>query len=185
MMLDGTTPGVEGLKLGLGWQRSVATDTDKGTRSVPTAAEFDQYDCRIDPDTVFAEDPSGTSGNSVARTVYDVSLNYRLYGAYFVAADYTTRLLDTGSQQLFSTCGAFTKTACNAGAESASKSNHLTQTAFSLGGGTALANGLTLTLEYLKSSYDQAYTRVYYVGQEGKAVPALEVFNARVAYAWQ
>src|SRR5690606_23826718 len=55
LALDGTMSGVEGLKVGLGWQRSVMSDLDKTRRSAPT--ETDLAKCRrIDVDTIFVED---------------------------------------------------------------------------------------------------------------------------------
>lgn len=176
--LDGTTTGVEGLKLGLGWQRGVMSDLDKTRRSAPT--ETDLAKCRrIDVDTVFVED-SGEAVNTVQRTVYGFNVNYRVFTSWFVAFDYETRRVDTGSVKLFEVCKGYTDSACSA--PTGDKRNTLQEDVYALGGGLDLESDLTLTVEYSKASFDKQYTQVFFDNQDDKVSESRELFNARLAY---
>lgn len=176
--LDGTTTGVEGLKLGLGWQRSVMSDLDKKRRSAPT--ETDLAKCRrIDVDTVFVED-SGEAVNTVQRTVYGFNVNYRLFTSYFVAFDYETRRIDTGSVKLFEVCKGYTDGVCTAA--TGDRRNKIQQDVFAVGGGLDLEKDLRLTVEYAKESFDKQYSQVFFYNQDGKVSESRELFNARLAY---
>lgn len=176
--LDGTMPGLEGFKLGLGWQRNVMSDLDKKRPSAPSEADIAK--CRkIDPDTIFVED-SGEAVNTVQRTVYGLNLSYRIFTSYFVAFAYETRRIDTGSVELFEVCKGFTDGACSA--PTGDKSNQLTQDAYAVGAGIDLEQDLTLTVEYAKESYDRTYTKVFFDNQDDKVSESRELFNARLAY---
>lgn len=176
--LDGTMTGVEGLKLGLGWQRGVMSDLDKKRRSAPT--ETDIAKCRrIDVDTVFVED-SGEAVNTVQRTVYGLNVNYRVFTQYFVAFDYQTRRIDTGSVKLFETCKGYTDGVCSAA--SGDKTNTLQEDVYAVGAGLDLERDLVLSVEYAKASFDKQYTQVFFDNQDGKVSESRELFNARLAY---
>lgn len=179
--LDGSLPAAEGLKLALGWQRNVFSDLDKARASGPALAELDSCD-QLDIDSVFVEDPLGEAVNTVQRTTIELSVQYRLFGDYFFAADYAQRHVDTGSVQLFKTCRGFTGQSCSA---PGSGSNALSQTAFSVGGGIELAGGFVMTLEYNQTDYDKTYAQAFYADQNGKTSDTLDLFDARLSYNWQ
>ena len=177
-LLDGTTTGVEGLKLGLGWQRGVMSDLDKKRRSAPT--ETDLAKCRrIDSDTVFVED-SGEAVNTVQRSVYGFNVNYRVFSSYFVAFDYQTRRIDTGSVKLFEVCKGYTDGVCSA--PSGEKANTLQEDVYAVGGGLDLEKDLVLSVEYAKVSFDKQYSQVVFDNQDDKVSESRELFNARLAY---
>ena len=180
--IDGTLPGAEGLMLALGWQRSVWRDLDKNAASAPSAADY--ANCKqLDPDTYFAEAAAGDSANAVQHTVSEASARYRLFERYFAAADFTTRFLDTGGVQAFTTCGDYENQACVS--PNADASNRMAQTALTFGGGMELEPGLVVTLEYGKSSFDKKYSQLFYLDSDGKTSTTEEIFNARLAYNWR
>jgi len=183
VVLDGTLPGAEGLRAAAGWQRNLGTDLDKHhSSSTVSQLEKTPKPCRVDVDTVFPEADEDVI-NQVRRTTYDVSANYRIFGTYFLAADYTHRNVDTGGVPFFTTCGGFVDGVCQS--PDAVRSNILQQDAVTVGGGLELAAGLVVTLEYMKASYDKAYSQAFYNTQNNKTSNSLEVFNARLAYNWR
>jgi hypothetical protein len=182
IILDGTLPGAEGLEAGLGWQRNVFSDLDKQRRSAPNKAELAACPV-VDVDTIFVEDAAGEEVNTVQRTTWVFNMRYRLLSQYFVGIDWTTRRTDTGSVNLFEVCDGYTDSTCSA--PSGDTRNGLSQDAYTAGFGVDLASALTLSLEYHRASFDKKYTQAFYFGQEGKASEQLELFNARLAYAWQ
>lgn len=186
LVLDGTFPGVEGLSAALGWQRSTATDLDKKQSGEVDTAVLAAANCRLDPELDFFEDPAGATANSVRRTVYNASFNYRILERFFIAGDYSIRNLNTGAAKPFSPCLAFTDASgapvCEA--KSSDDSNRLKQDAWTVGAGMTLAPGLRLALEYFRSAYERTYSQVYYVGEAGKPSSSLELFAARLAYNW-
>jgi hypothetical protein len=171
LMLDGTMPGTEGLRAGLGWQRNVASDLDKKRAFGPSEADLAKCP-KLDLDQVFVEDTSGGGANSVQRTTIGANVQYRLFERYFVGLDYTTRRIDTGSVKLFKM-------------DSGESFNHLSQSAYTVGGGMDLSQGLVLTLEYATADLDRKYTQVYYPDRNGKTSDSIEYFNARLAYNWR
>ncbi len=178
LALDGTLTGVEGLKVGLGWQRNVLSDLDKKHRGAPSDADLKNCP-RLDVDTVFVED-SGDAVNTVQRTNYAFNLNYRLWTAYFIAFDYETRRVDTGSEKLFEVCRGYTNGKCSA--PSGDERNNLSEDAFTAGAGMDLESDLKLTVEYSKEKFDRTFTQVFFDNQNGKVATQREVFNARLAY---
>jgi hypothetical protein len=177
VMLDGQLPGAEGLRVGLGWQRNVASDLDKKRAFGPSEEDLAKTNddgtlkCKtLDVDQVFVEDAG--SANSVQRTTFGFNAQYRLLERYFVGVDYTSRRVDTGSVKLFKL-------------ENGDEFNNLTQSAYTFGGGMDLTPGLVLTVEYAKADLDRKYTQVYYPDRSGKTSDAIEYFNARLAYNWQ
>lgn len=178
--LDGTLEAAPGLRAGIGWQRNVLSDLDKDSLGGATLDDLSRCP-RLDPDTVFVDDTKG-SVNTVQRTTYVINASYRIFERFFVAADYSTRNIDSGSVDLFQICNGYTGTTC---AAPGTRENTLSQDAFTVGGGMDLAEGLRLTLEYFKTSYDKKYTQVFYDGRDGKASDEREVFNARIAANWQ
>ena len=182
LVVDGGIAGIDGLQVGLNWQRNLISDLGRQHLGYPTLAELQQNaDCVLDADTFFPEQDGQLNG--VRRTVYDFGFKYRMFGSYFVAADVTSRQLSTGGVQAFLVCGSFDGHRCNS--PTGERRSQLSQSAFSLGTGVDLVNGLALTFEYFNSSFDKAYAQAYYEGQNGKATRELEVFNARLAYRWQ
>lgn len=177
--LDGTLVAAPGLRAGLGWQRNVLSDLDKDALGGASLEDLSRC-ARLDPGTVFVDGTADTV-NTVQRTTYVINASYRIFDRYFVAADYTTRNIDAGSVELFQLCDGYTGTTC---AAPGSRENTLSQDAFTFGGGIELADGLRLTLEYFKTSYDKKYTQVFYDARDGKASEDREVFNARVSANW-
>lgn len=182
LVVDGSLAGLDGLQVGLSWQRNLVTDLGHQHPGYPTLAQLQQSaDCSFDADTFFPEQDDKL--NNVRRTVYDLGFKYRMFGSYFVAGDVTSRRLSTGGVQAFQVCDGFDGHRCTS--SSGETRSRLNQNAYSLGTGVDLANGLALTLEYFNSSFDKSYAQAYYEGQNGKATSELEVFNARLAYRWQ
>lgn len=178
--LDGKWAVARGLKVGLGWQRNIAADLSKGTASLPSIAELEQCP-RLAIENLVVEDAEGDAVNTVQNRVIGLSASYRILDTYTIGFDYESRLVDSGSVQLFRACDGFSGTTCAAPGET---SNNLTQSAYTIGGGMDLVDKLTLTLEYNKTSFDQHYTQFYYVGRGDKATDTSELFNARIAYNW-
>ena len=100
-----------------------------------------------------------------------------------MAADYSTRSLDLGSGALFRGCATFSGTICTQ--PTGDRSSRLSQDAFTVGGGLALADGLTLSLEYYRATLDRTYAQAFYASDTGTPSNSLEIFNARIAYNWR
>lgn len=183
LALDGSLPGVEGLKAAVGWQRNVLSDIDKKRSSVPSVTQLKGATCGIEPDGFFVEASDDAAVNTVQQTTYDVSLLYKFLTSYFVAADYTTRRIDTGSVEAFFLCDSYSNGSCTTFSSEAL--NKMSQDAFTFGAGMILAPDLTLTVEYHESKYDNKYAQIYYAAPDGKTSDALELFNARLSYNWQ
>ncbi|MCX6108745.1 MAG: hypothetical protein NTZ90_03970 [Proteobacteria bacterium] len=182
LVVDGALAGIEGLQIGLSWQRNLVSDLGHQHPGYPTLAELQQNTtCSFDPDTFFPEQDGKL--NTVRRTVYDFGFKYRMFGSYFVAGAVTSRRLTTGGVEAFQVCDSFDGHRCTG--ITAPPRSQINQSAYSLGTGVDLASGLALTVEYFNSSFDKAYAQVYYDGQNGKATSELELFNARLAYRWQ
>jgi hypothetical protein len=182
-VIDGTMPGIEGLKAGIGWQRNVLSDLDKKQRSRPAAEDVQgAAGCPIDPDSFFVEVSDDSAVNTVQKTTLDVSLGYQFMGSYFVGVDYTTRHIDTGSVDAFQLCDAFVGGVCTT---PGTASNKLGQDAVTFGAGMQLADGLTLTLEYHETQFDGKYAAAFYAAPDDKTSDSLEIFNARLAYLWR
>jgi hypothetical protein len=179
--LDGTLAAAPGLRAGIGWQRNVFSDLDKKSRGGADLTELGGC-ARLDPGTVFVEDTTGGSVNTVQRTTYVVNASYRVFERYFVGADYTARNIDSGAVDLFQICDGYSGTTCSV---PGSRENSLSEDAFTVGGGMDLTDGLRLTVEYFRSSYDKKYAQVFYDARDGKASDEREIFNARLAANWQ
>lgn len=182
VVLEGGKFGAEGLKLGIGWQRNSAADLDKKQASQPTLADMSAAGCQVDPAYFFTEDPTGMSANNVKHIIYNISLNYKIFGPYFISADYATRSIDSGSVNAFHGCHRFQGRICVDQDENGI--NRLVQDALTVGGGVSLATGLKFTVEYFKSFYDKQYALMYEQGQNGNISSSMEIINGRISYNW-
>jgi len=179
LVMDGTFAPAEGVSAALGWQRTVMGDLDKQQQAGPTAAELASCPS-LDVGNLFVEAPNVV--NTVQRTVYGASLQYKLFADYFVAIDYESENVDTGSVKLFATCNNYDGSHCT---DSASPSNHLTVDALDIGGGVTLTEGLVLSADYFRSHYEKKYAQVYFPAPNGQVSPTQELLNLRLAYNWQ
>jgi hypothetical protein len=167
---DGAAAGLPGLDAAFGWQRSVLSDLDKEHTWAPTKAEL--AGCpTLDADTYFVEDPANKAVNTLQRAVYDVSLKYRPFDAYFAGIDLSTRRIDSGSVDAFTTAAGANR-------------NTLSETSYVGGAGAILSEGLIFTLEYARYSYDRKYAQFVFPDRDGKTSTNEELFDARLAYDW-
>lgn len=170
------------LLLGIGYQRSVLSDLDKGVQSHASRTELGG--CRrIDPTTVFVEDESAEAVNTVQRTLFNLNGRYRLTKTFFAAFDFSLLKFDTGSVDLFTTCKSYENGQCLT--NDGESFNHMTINTYTVGAGMALADQLDLTFEMYKSSYDKKYAQFFYDSPDGKTSDTQEFFNARISYNWR
>ena len=179
---DGGWVGAQGLRLGVGWQRTTAIDLDRRAIAEPTVDELIKGGCRIDAGRQFFEDAAPEKLNAVRRNLFAFTINYTVLSRYFVAGSYETRMVDTGTARPWRVCHQFSGTSCAAPEEVGG--NHLGQDAFSVGGGLDLDTGLRLAVEYFRAKYDKAYVLANFIGQNGNAGQTSDAINARVTYAW-
>jgi len=178
LMIDGNLKGVEGLKVGLGFQRNILSDLDKAQQSVPTAEEL-QGCGSVNLDSLFLESTSDV--NTVQKTIIALNVKYPFLQEYFVGFDFQQRRVDTGSVEFFQRCDGFEKTTCKV---PGATSNNLSQDSITVGAGMNLADGLLWTLEYNITSYDQNYSNAYYIAPSSKATDTWEAVNTRFSYNW-
>ncbi|MBM4250381.1 MAG: hypothetical protein FJ146_00235 [Deltaproteobacteria bacterium] len=178
--VSGALVGLEGLRLGAGWQSNLTKDlvADKG--GFPSVAQIAEGRCQLDPDLYFVEEEGVQS--SVQRTTLNLSFRHNFSSGMYLAGDYSTRRITSQGGSLIRLCDFGADGGCVAGAQG---NTSLDQTAWTIGLGTALAPNLDLSLEYFSASFDRHYVNFYYPGADGHADRDFTLFNARLAYRWQ
>lgn len=176
-MLDGNAPGARGLKAAVAIQKTIKNDLDKSVASVPT----DFYDTtlrRFDLSDIFIENPDNKS-ESLETLVFNANASLQILAKYFIAVDYESRTTKTSSLAFFIRCADQRSGTCQ---DLDGRTTHVLQTAYTLGGGIALDEGLRLTVEYHASSYDKLYANFNYQQGNEKYSRSREIFNARLEF---
>lgn len=181
LTVSGAFVGLEGLRVGAGWQSNLTKDlvADKG--GFPTVAQIAEGRCQLDPDLYFVEEQGVQS--SVQRTTLNLGFRHSFSTGMYLAGDYSTRRITSqGGGGLIQVCEFRADGGCVAGGQGNSV---LEQNAWTVGLGTSLAPNLDLSLEYFSASFDRHYVNFYYPGADGNADRDFTLFNARLAYRWQ
>lgn len=181
LVLDGTAAFAPGLKAGLGWQKSTLVDLQKGKKAYPLALDLSACE-QLNPGELFVEAEDPEKSNSVVRATTALNISWQFAETWFVGADVRQRKINMGSEKVFQPCSSFSETSC---ATDGDPSQVLKQTAWTLGFGKNLADGLVADFGYNQTKYDKKYSKFYYLGKNGKASDTIEVFNARIAYNWR
>ncbi len=173
--------GMQGLTFAIGGHRYQARNLSKSARSQPLASDLlAATGCRLDPGQIFAEPAVDAGENTMQRSVASGSLHYQISDRYFVGLDYSARTVTSGDVGMFSSCQAFSGTLCTQPGGTAGKK--LGETLWAVGGGMTLSQGLQLSVEYAKRSYDQKYSQFYYSGPRDTAIPESEQMGMRLSY---
>ena len=176
---NGRLPFAHGLKIGLGWQKSVFSDLDKDKVSAPSLSDLEQCS-KLDPDYLFLEDPANSVANSIDYTVLGLNASYLILDKYFLGFDYEKRTIST-DLEYFQVCDSYAGSEC---LNPSSARDKLEQWAYTVGMGLQLSEGLVFSLSYNTSSFAHLYKKFYYEDPKGNGTNQREVFNARVAYNW-
>ncbi|MFW7381840.1 MAG: hypothetical protein ACOH5I_23745 [Oligoflexus sp.] len=177
--LTGERPGLRGLKLSLGWQRTRVNDLDKSVQALPTTSPFSE-DKNYDVNFLLVESPD--EAVQIQRTVVNIGLSYRILAEYFVGFDYDQRTVFTDTVDAFEICQGIEEGNCLG---ATGRSNELKQTSYTLGFGKDLVpKSLIFTLEYNSTAYDKLYRNFNYRGDGEKKQKSFEAVNARLTYLW-
>lgn len=176
---NGRLPFAQGLKMGLGWQKSIFSDLDKDKASAPSFSDLEQCNS-LDPDYLFLEDPVNSVANNMDYTVLGLSASYMILDSYFLGFDYEKRTIST-DLEYFQVCERYEGAVC---LNPSSARDKLEQLAYSVGMGLKLSEGLIFSLAYNTSSFAHLYKKFYYEDPKGNGTDKREVFNARIAYNW-
>ena len=175
---DGNLNFARGLKVGVGWHKTVSVDLDKDKRSSPSSDQLARCQ-RLDPDILFFEDARAEKkATLIEKTVIGISGSYRILDTYFLGIDYQKRKI-ASNIDFFVECGDFTGTACTT--PSVPK-EILEQWSLSLGAGMDLSRDLRISLSYYLESYKKKYRQFYFVGKSKGASQSRDLFNARLSY---
>ena len=188
--LDGKLPVARGLRLALGWHRSTMRDLNKKTNSTFSVEEL-QNNCKnidgtpgncksLRVGSVFVEDPTGETFNTIEHQVWAFNGSYRILDRYFVGFNYEVKHIDTGLS-LFQVCDMWNDSVCVVVGEARRR---ILQTAVGIGGGVSLTDALVLSLEYDAITYDKLYKQAFYKARDGRVSKDWDAVNIRVAYNW-
>lgn len=188
--LDGKLSVARGLKLVAGWQGSTMRDLNKKVFSTFSIEEL-QNNCKnvdgtpgnckaLRVDSVFVEDPTGETFNTVEHQVWVFNGSYLILDRYFFGFNYIVRHIDTGLS-LFQTCSMWTDSVCVVVGESRRR---ILQSTVGVGGGVTLTEGLALSLEYDITTFDKLYKQAFYKSKDGRVSKEWDAINLRIAYNW-
>ena len=176
---NGRLPFAQGLKFGLGWQKSIFSDLNKDKESAPSLSDLEQCE-RLDPDYLFLEDPVNSVANTMDYTVWGLNASYLILDNYFLGFDYEKRIISS-DLEYFQLCESYEGSVC---LNPTAARDKLEQWAYTVGLGMKLSEGLVFSLSYNTSSFAHLYKKFYYEDPKGNGSNQREVFNARVAYNW-
>ena len=168
-----------GLRVGLGWHKSLYSQIDKDKPSQPSISELENCS-RLDPDLLFIEDPTQNHANTMEYVVTGINGSYRILDTWFLGFDYESRTISSDIS-FFQRCETYESNQC-IGPAAAEKS--LQQWAWSAGGGADLSEGLSLAFAYHSASFAHLYKKIYYEGRGGKASRSRDLFSVRFSYNW-
>ena len=177
---NGFLPFASGLKVGLGWHRSLYSHIDKDKPDQPTTTDLEKCN-QLDPDILLIEDPDKETANTMEHMVTGINGSYRILDSWFLGFDYESRTIRSDIPY-FQICQGYEQGQC---LNPSSAGNTIKQWAWSVGGGTDLTEGLRLAFSYTSSSFDQLYKKIYYVGRGGKTSRSRDLFSVRLAYNWK
>lgn len=177
---NGFLPFASGLKVGLGWHRSLYSHIDKDKPDQPTTTDLEKCN-QLDPDILLIEDPDKKTANTMEHMVTGINGSYRILDSWFLGFDYESRTIRSDIPY-FQICQGYEQGQC---LNPSSAGNTIKQWAWSVGGGTDLTEGLRLAFSYTSSSFDQLYKKIYYVGRGGKTSRSRDLFSVRLAYNWK
>ncbi|MFK7824206.1 MAG: hypothetical protein AB8G05_08615 [Oligoflexales bacterium] len=176
---NGRLPFAQGLKMGVGWQKSIFSDLDKDKASAPSLSDLEQCN-KLDPDYLFLEDPGNSVANSIDYTMLGLNASYLILDTYFLGFDYEKRTISS-DLEYFQLCESYVGSEC---LNPSSARDKLEQWAYTVGMGLKLSEGLIFSLSYNTSSFAHLYKKFYYEDPKGNGTNQREIFNARVAYNW-
>ncbi len=168
-----------GFRAAVGWHRSTSSDLDENTQLGITADDVAGCSA-LDPTEIFVESSPGAGLNTVTRSTLATSASMRIMDTWFVGADYRRRMTDFGTVDLVQSCSGFGASGeCTV---SGTPANILGQTAFTLGGGMDLADGLLLSLGWTRLGWDKNYDKFSWQGAKGSRSDERQIFNVRLAW---
>jgi hypothetical protein len=177
--LNGEYPGLRGLQVALGWQRTRVSDLDKTIQALPTTTPFNEQ-TTYDVNNVLVESP--TKANQVQRTVLNFGLSYRILDVYHIGLDVETRQINTDDVAFFEACSQIKEGNCE---QVKGQHKELQQNSLSFGVGKELvADRLKFMLEYNTTRYDRLYRYFNYQEDGDAKSQSRELINARVSYQW-
>ena len=176
--LDGQWPEARGLKLSLGWQQASQKDLNKKINF--TSDEYIPDNSLYGIDALIIEDTSQIHANTFTRQVININASYQILGNHYLGLDYETLAIDGGKVFYFTDCHNDINT-CDT---SRTPSQSLEKSAYSMGIGLALAEGLNMVLEYRESSYAKIYRKFHYTDDKEEISRHRDLFNARFALNW-
>ena len=176
---NGYLPFAHGLKIGLGWHRSLFTQNDKDKPDQPTIAQLATCS-RIDPELLLIEDPDRSDVNSMEHIVTGINASYRILDRWFIGFDYESRRIRS-EIPFFRTCVSYLNGQCQG---PSAAENSLKQRAWSVGAGTDLTEGLSLILAYNSTTYSELYEKIYFIGRGKEPARTRDLFTLRISYNW-
>lgn len=179
--LDGFWENARGLKVGMGYYKSIKNDLNKNATSFPSIKELAGCE-NLALNYIFIEDPDNQRSNEVIQNVIAFNASYRIMDTYFLGFDYEDREVDFGVVDFFEPCESFIGKSCQ---NRLPNTNKIKQTSISLGVGVDLHRKLTMILEYNMEYFDQLYSKFNYQYQDEKLSESREIFNMRLAYNWK
>ena len=178
--MDGSTPGLRGLRSALHWQRSELTELSRASPTLPNIQGLTEL-AILSPDELMVKDPQGKLANTMEFDTLAFSGSYLILDRFFGGASYQNQHVRSQAN-LFISCQGW-----NHGGEClrpSQPSQSLQRQTWSAGLGLILTEGMRASLAWHHLGYDRSYKWFSFRGPNSTRIRQRDVFGLRLAYNW-
>jgi hypothetical protein len=173
LFLDGTHPKARGLRLALGWQRSVIKGPSLPPEYLTSPTEY-----AIDPTEALAESLGARS--SLSRESIHLSGSYLILGTYLLSFHQADLKVDLGDSGSFLACDTLDSMGVCVGNAKPASSFRVRDLGYGIGKRTE--DSWSLLLESYQQKYDQLYQTYHFAPGRDQRRPSFRLLQLRLDY---